>query len=176
MSKVRPIRPLSGHTASGCPESLSKPLCPKPPSILLCPRVPPEFCWRSCKRQLGGEDEEECPRAASLVRFPVLLCALLPGLQAAPPSWSMSTPCPGCSEIRSLWLESPLPRPERARGGRGVSRERDEGVGVACRRWARKQAGASWPALKIWSVSSDYLFSAPSADGSFCEGGPGHLF
>ena len=58
-------------------------------------------------------------------------------------------PCPGCSEIRSLWLESPLPRPERARGGRGVSRERDEGVGVACRRWARKQAGASWPALKI---------------------------
>ena len=81
-------------------------------------------------------------------------------------------PCPLLIGTCSLWLEA-LPQAEAEADSAWCLQE---GRGAAGSRWARKQAGASCPALTIPSVSCDCLLSAPSADGSFVGGGPGHLF
>ena len=134
--QMRSIRPLVGHPANGWPESLSKPLCSKTSLHTAVSQGPSRALLEELQETIRGEDEEECLRAASPLRFLVLLCAAF-GVSGGPTliKYCQPSPCPCCSEIHSLWLESPrFPGESRASGGLGVSREesqREVGAGHA---------------------------------------------
>lgn len=170
------------------PNSLSKALCNKTSFHMGC--IPgalklQSFSWRSCKewfeRWWWGRKASELPIWGD---SGVSHCVLSgPGFTAQwPHSWEhlqVLFMLPLLLLVRDLlptdWAFSPG---KDGRMGAGVSREEGgwEGRHGVCGRWARKQAGASCPALAVWSIFSDCLHSAPSADDSFFERGPGHLF